>query len=360
MSNNNETMINGKFYIISDIKELVFPGKKWKHLPENICKLTELKSLRIRDNSNLISLPQCIVKLKKLKVLDLSGTKLTHLPKNIGELKNLVDIYVADNESLKSLPESISELTNLGELTIKDCKLIKRLPENIGKLTNLKTLVCNNTSITKLPKSFKKLKSDIKIYYNYGLYNRDQLIKKLTPRKVSMNTELFNKNIMITKKISNIPRHKRVYINIPSNVKNNGELRRLYNRNSLTRYMEDRSKGRLHGGNFTRNNIKNLEPQIIVNKNVYLRNIKVRLQNSPLNKLQITVNKIKTNLPSNVSNTEMNNVVREMKQYIINKIFNKLKNSPSNNRVRIMNSMKSRGLMNNSDITVMKKNFNKQ
>ena len=44
-----------------------------------------------------------------------------------------------------------------------------------------------------------------------------------------------------------------------------------------------------------------------------------------------------------------------MKPQILQKIFNKLKNSPSNNRVRIMNTMKNRGFMNNSDIVVIKK-----
>ena len=44
-----------------------------------------------------------------------------------------------------------------------------------------------------------------------------------------------------------------------------------------------------------------------------------------------------------------------MKPQVLQKIFNKLKNSPSNNRVRLMNTMKNRGLMNQNDITLMKK-----
>jgi hypothetical protein len=77
--------------------------------------------------------------------------------------------------------------------------------------------------------------------------------------------------------------------------------------------------------------------------------------NSSLNNFNTTVERIKTNLPSNISRTDVNNMVRNMKPQILQKIFNKLKNSPSNNRVRIMNTMKNRGFMNNSDIVVIKK-----
>ena len=360
MSNNNKIMLNGKSYFISDLKTYVLTGrdlKNLKHLPEEYCKLTDLLSLRIR-NTKLISLPPCIVKLKNLTDLEIGFNKyFTHLPKNIGELKNLVEIYLSDNESLTHLPESIGELTNLEELTIKECKLIKILPESIGKLKNLKKLVCNGTSVTKLPKSFKNLKSDIKIYYNYGVYKRDELIKLLTPKRVSINTDLFNKNIIFTNKISNIPRDKRCYLNIISNVKNDGELRRLYNKDSINRYMKGRNNSRrLHSDWFTMNQVKLLKNTNIVNKNVYLRNINIRLRNSTtLNNFNKTVERIKTNLPSNISRTDVNNIVRKMKPQVLQRIFNKLKNSPPNNRVRIMNIMKNRGLMNNSDIIVMKK-----
>jgi hypothetical protein len=93
----------------------------------------------------------------------------------------------------------------------------------------------------------------------------------------------------------------------------------------------------------------------IVDKNVYLRNINIRLRNSSLNNFENTVERIKTNLPPGVSRNDVNTIVRSMKPQVLQKIFNKLKNSPSNNRVRIMNTMKNRGFMNQNDITAMKK-----
>ena len=67
------------------------------------------------------------------------------------------------------------------------------------------------------------------------------------------------------------------------------------------------------------------------------------------------MNKIKKNLPSNVSQTEVNTTARSMKPQILNKIYNKLRNSPANTRARLMNSFKSKGLMNNNDIVVLTK-----
>jgi len=206
------------------------------------------------------------------------------------------------------------------------------------------------------------LNPNVKIVFSDGrVYNKNALFRVFQPyklKRISKNTQLFNKEISNTNKISNIPKNKRAYLNINSNVKNNGELRRLYNKNGINQYMNGRREGRLHGGSFTKNNVKIIKNINSVNKNVYLRNIKVRLQNSTLNNLRDNVNRIKNNLPSNVSRNDVNNVFRNMKPFIINKIFNKLKNSPSNNRVRIMNAMKNKGFMNNSDINTMKKRLN--
>ncbi|QIG59941.1 hypothetical protein [Dishui Lake phycodnavirus 4] len=133
------------------------------------------------------------------------------------------------------------------------------------------------------------------------------------PRKITKNTELFNRNFSETTKISTIPTNKRVYINKPSNVKKNGELRRVYNKTAMNRFMASKEHGRLHGNIFTKENIKNITARNTVNKNVYLRNIKNRLINSNLNTFNATVNKIKTNLPSNISKTEVNTIARSIK-----------------------------------------------
>ena len=216
--------------------------------------------------------------------------------------------------------------------------------------------------MTSLPESFKNLRYELYIVYNNNDYTRNEFVRLFRPnrpnisKRISKNTELFNRTISKTNKIFNIPKNKRVYINTNSNIKNNGELRRLYNKNGINRYMRGRNTGRLHGGNFRMSNVKKLTNKNIVNKNVYLRNINSHLRNSTtLNNFKQTVERIKTNLPSNINRNDVNNMVRKMKPQVLQKIFNKLKNSPSNKRNSIMNTMKNRGFMNQNDITLMKK-----
>lgn len=74
-----------------------------------------------------------------------------------------------------------------------------------------------------------------------------------------------------------------------------------------------------------------------------------------LNNFNSTANRIKSNLPGNVSRTDVNTIISSLKPERMSKIFNKLKNSPLNNRLRIMNNMKNKGLMNQSDVEAMKK-----
>jgi len=212
--------------------------------------------------------------------------------------------------------------------------------------------------LTSLPESIKKLKNT-SIGYKFKIYKSGNEFfnhfYSLNRRvRVSSGTELITNTFNTTNKISNIPPNRRVYINKKSNVKNNGELRRLYNINGITEYMKGRTGGQLHGNKFNMNNVKNLKNANIVNKNVYLGNIRTRLSNVPLNSLMDEVVKIKQNLPSNVSRNDVNGTFRNLKPKILNKIYNKLKNSPSNNRVRIMNNMKTRGIINNTDIDNLK------
>jgi len=340
---------------LTNLEFLYLIGNRLTSLPESIGRLTNLVSIQLRQN-NLTSLPESIGRLTKLEMLELSQNNLTSLPESIGRLTNLKHLYLYDN-NLTSLPDSIGKLTNLEELHL-DYNKLTTLPESFGKLTKLERLCLKNNNLRSLPESFKNLRSDIEIEYNSKIYDRNKFIALFRPNKpkrVSKNTELFNRTISNIKKISNIPKNKRVYINTNSNVKNNGELRRLYNKNGINQYMNDRTVGRLHGGEFRMNNVKKLTNKNIVNKNVYFGNIKSRLMNSSLNNFNTTVERIKTNLPSNVNKSEVNKIVRKMKPQVLQKIFNKLKNSPSNNRVRLMNTMKNRGLMNQNDITLMKK-----
>ena len=356
MPDDNSTSLPNYIEKFTNLEKLYLSGCELTSLPEWIGKLTKLQVIDLIRN-NLKQLPDSIGKLTNLKQLFLNQNQLTSLPKSIGNLTNLVALDLRHNE-LTKLPEWIGKLTKLENLYLESNKLTS-LPESIGNLTKLRRLYLGSSNeLTSLPESIKKLKNT-SIGYKFKIYKSGNEFfnhfYSLNRRvRVSSGTELITNTFNTTNKISNIPPNRRVYINKKSNVKNNGELRRLYNINGITEYMKGRTGGQLHGNKFNMNNVKNLKNANIVNKNVYLGNIRTRLSNVPLNSLMDEVVKIKQNLPSNVSRNDVNGTFRNLKPKILNKIYNKLKNSPSNNRVRIMNNMKTRGIINNTDIDNLK------
>jgi len=296
-NNINSVVILGKRYNIYTIY-LDLHGNNLTKLQESIGRLTNLEVLDLSYNK-LTSLPERIGLLKKLWYIDLRDNKLTFLPNWIGRIENLERLDLHGN-NLTKLQESFGQLTNLEILDLSFNNLTK-LPESIGNLTNLETLDLNGNKLKSLPESIGKL-TKLKELTLYG-----------------------NKLISLPKSFKNLDRNLRIYYE--------GQK---YNRDEFINLY-----GILYG---------------IVDKNVYLRNIiNIRLRNSSLNNFENTVERIKTNLPSNVSRNDVNTIVRSMKPQVLQKIFNKLKNSPSNNRVRIMNTMKIRGFMNQNDINVMKK-----
>ena len=368
---------------IGKVKSLTVRGlrnRKLTSLPVSIVDLKNLEHLTIVSKS-LSSLPDSIGKLKKLTILRILSGKLTSLPVTIGNIQSLRDFYVMKN-MLTSVPDSIGNLRNLRKLglgdnhltslptTIGNLKnltlldltnnLFTSLPETLGHFKNLKMLYLNGNPLKSIPSSFKYLPEDIKISYNGLRYSKSKFIDYFTPRRVTINTELINSSILNTNRISSIPPKKRVYINKPSEY-NGYKLRRLYDLNGLKRALEGRNAIRLHGNLFTTYNLRPLVPHFnIVNKNVYLRNLKNRLlTNVPLNNFMYSLNMIKKSLPNNVNASDVNSIVRAMKPQLLQKIVNKLRTSPSNTRMGLINNYKSHGLINQTDVTKLQEINNK-
>ena len=113
-------------------------------LPKGIGNLAELTDIFVQFNS-LIELPSEIGNLRKLKVLKLGGNNLSCLPKDIGRLKEL-EILTAWNNQLIELPEEICLLTNLKGLDISG-NLLPALPDLIIRLTGLRALYYQNDNL---------------------------------------------------------------------------------------------------------------------------------------------------------------------------------------------------------------------
>ena len=121
-------------------------------LPKGIGNLAELMELHLQFNS-LSELPAETGNLKKLKWLKLGGNNLSFLPKEVGNLKELQVLTIWNNQ-LKELPEEICLLTNLKGLDISG-NLLSTLPDFIVRLTGLKALHYQNNDNLKLNGSQK-------------------------------------------------------------------------------------------------------------------------------------------------------------------------------------------------------------
>lgn len=143
------------------LESLTIEGIRRLGLDLGIMKLTKLKVLNLSDN-NISMIPEAFSLMKNLKVLDISKN---HFYKSSlkdwkwlsGNLcDTLVSLNLADNK-LMFLPVHIIKLKNLHTLDVSGNNL-KEIPNGIGCLRRLKSLKINENAIEKLPGSIKCLK----------------------------------------------------------------------------------------------------------------------------------------------------------------------------------------------------------
>ncbi|GKF91768.1 disease resistance TIR-NBS-LRR class family protein, partial [Tanacetum coccineum] len=84
------------------LEELWLSSRKIKHLPDSICMLKRLKSLKVNNVTRLGKLPKCL---------------LEKLPDDFGQLDSLEKLYVR-SKKIKYLPDSICMLKHLKWLDV--------------------------------------------------------------------------------------------------------------------------------------------------------------------------------------------------------------------------------------------------
>ncbi|MFS7965767.1 putative leucine-rich repeat domain superfamily [Helianthus anomalus] len=120
---------------LESLEEINFWMIETKHLPDSICMLKHLKSLKLRYCQFLEQLPQDLGRLEFLEELDLK-----------------------DCISLRDIPHSICNMRCLKELDLRFCILVEKLPEELGYLKCLKVLDIQGAGIIRLPESIYQLK----------------------------------------------------------------------------------------------------------------------------------------------------------------------------------------------------------
>nr|GEZ67386.1 disease resistance protein (TIR-NBS-LRR class) family [Tanacetum cinerariifolium] len=161
------------------LEELCLYSTKIKNLPDNICMLKRLKSLKV-NVGNLEKLPDDLGRLECLEKLHVSSKKIEYLPDSICMLKRMKELDVTEchhlgklpertlAESLerlalqgtmiKNIPDSICMLKRLKYLDLHLCDLLEKLPEDLDRLECLKVITITDTGISHLPQSIFGLK----------------------------------------------------------------------------------------------------------------------------------------------------------------------------------------------------------
>ncbi|XP_027341801.1 putative disease resistance RPP13-like protein 1 isoform X2 [Abrus precatorius] len=121
------------------------PGRKGLMINSNVqCVLfSTLKYLRVLSFSEclLTDLVDDISNLKLLRYLDLSYTEIKRLPDSICVLHNLQTLKLIWCYRLTELPSDLYKLVNLRHLDLRMSE-IKKMPKQMGRLKHLRTLTC--------------------------------------------------------------------------------------------------------------------------------------------------------------------------------------------------------------------------
>ncbi|MCC8537556.1 type III secretion system leucine-rich repeat domain-containing effector XopL [Xanthomonas axonopodis pv. poinsettiicola] len=128
------TNASGEHEGLVNLQKLQLVGTGITSLPASITGLQNLKTLQIR-NSPLSNLAPAIHRMPRLEELDLEGcTALCNYPPIFGGSAPLKRLRLKDCSNLRTLPLDIHRLTQLEELDLRGCENLSRLPSSIARL----------------------------------------------------------------------------------------------------------------------------------------------------------------------------------------------------------------------------------
>lgn len=181
LSNNQLAMLPEWLGQLTQLQSLHLSGNQLTTLPEWLSNLSQLERLELDGNhftgfSDIVELPnlrtlyfgtdlggnplgrlpECIRRIKNLRVLWVKNCQLTDLPEWLSELKELDFLWIGGNP-LYDFPQVICQLKYLKQLQAEQCQF-KSLPDCIGKLTELNWIFLKDNRLADLPASLAQLK----------------------------------------------------------------------------------------------------------------------------------------------------------------------------------------------------------
>ncbi|MED4384705.1 DUF5011 domain-containing protein, partial [Bacillus mobilis] len=131
---------------LSNVRDVLDLSGKGVTNFEGLQYLTGLNALYIK-NSNLTEVPQQVLELKELKILDLSRNSITTIPDNMSF--NKLRVLDLSYNKITEVPDSVWELPKLQALLLSNNK-IKKIPEQKSKFLDLRILDLANNELETL------------------------------------------------------------------------------------------------------------------------------------------------------------------------------------------------------------------
>ncbi|CAN6693361.1 unnamed protein product [Malus baccata var. baccata] len=143
-----------------------------KSLPDGLCHLSNLQTLRIEYCGSLVSIPRLSGGLREILITKCE--KLEALPEDMHNLNSLESILIWGCQNLKSLPDGLCHLSNLQQLYIRECGSLVSIPRLSGgrRPSNLRKIeISDCEKLEALPEDMHNLNSleELNIDYREGL-----------------------------------------------------------------------------------------------------------------------------------------------------------------------------------------------
>ncbi|XP_060067336.1 malignant fibrous histiocytoma-amplified sequence 1 homolog [Ylistrum balloti] len=163
------SVIPEQILMLSELKVLNLSGNYFTELPKEVAGLKKLEKFVMRRNA-LLRLPDSIFDLEFLETLELSDNYLYEIPPAVQNLKNIRYIDLQGNK-LTGLPDELGRCFSLVHLSLA-CNELTSVPDSICRLLKLQELSLDHNQLKELPMLLDKLallekSGRLSVYDNY-------------------------------------------------------------------------------------------------------------------------------------------------------------------------------------------------
>ncbi|WP_234734347.1 leucine-rich repeat domain-containing protein [Tellurirhabdus bombi] len=198
---------------IPEDNHLTFLSLQYNQLsrvPESVANCRRLTSLWLGHNQFSAGLNmEPLLKLKRLRDLNLYNAGLSSLPEEIGRLKKLqiLDLY---HNKLQSLPDKICRLRRLQQLAVSENKL-GELPKRLNRMRRLEKLYAHHNYLASLPTKLYRARrlQLISLSNNAFSYVPESLLRLKALRDLDMGN---NRIQELPAGFTNLPRLEKLYL----------------------------------------------------------------------------------------------------------------------------------------------------